>query len=142
MSRNCKKVRTDPEFGCFNVSCSKVMALLQHPPKMREMVVNHVDKGVNIVNKRSRITRRQISIKFMSPLRLIPRGNHTGCSATQTPPGGSWEVTVTVTSRFSHEPSIPVLGMLLDMFIRKAEEKYLGISEDLTIKARDDHQKK
>jgi hypothetical protein len=30
--------------------------------------------------------------------------------------------------------------MLLDMFIRKAEEKYLGISEDLTIKARDDHQ--
>ena len=26
------------------------------------------------------------------------------------------------------------------MFIRKAEEKYLGISENLTIKARDDHQ--
>ena len=36
-------------------------------------------------------------------------------------------------------PSIPV-GMLLDMFIRKAEEKYLGISDDLTIKAREEHQ--
>jgi hypothetical protein len=35
-------------------------------------------------------------------------------------------------------PSIPV-GVLLDMFIRKGEEKYFGISEDLTIKARNDH---
>jgi hypothetical protein len=35
-------------------------------------------------------------------------------------------------------PSIPV-GMLLDMFIRKAEEKYLGISEEQTIKARYEH---
>ena len=31
-------------------------------------------------------------------------------------------------------PSI-LVGMLLDMFIRKAEENYLGISEDQTIKA-------
>ena len=36
-------------------------------------------------------------------------------------------------------PSIPV-GMLLDMFIRKAEEKYLGISEDQTIRARSEQQ--
>ena len=54
MTRNCKRVSTDPEFGCCNVSCSKVMALLQQPPNMREMVVNHVDNGVNIVSKRSR----------------------------------------------------------------------------------------
>ena len=75
MSKNCKRVSTDPESGCCNVSCSKVMALLQQPPKIREMVVNHVDKVVNIVNKRSRKTSRQILSKYMSPLRLIPSNN-------------------------------------------------------------------
>jgi hypothetical protein len=35
-------------------------------------------------------------------------------------------------------PSIPV-GVLLDRFITKGEEKYFEISEDPTIKARNDH---
>ena len=51
MSRNWKKVRTDPEFGCCKVSCSKAIALLQQPPKMREMVVSHVDREASIVSK-------------------------------------------------------------------------------------------
>ena len=33
----------------------------------------------------------------------VTKGQPSGCSVTQTPPGGSWEVTVTVTFGFSHE---------------------------------------
>ena len=43
MQRNCRRVSADPEFGCCNAS--KVTELLQQTPKMREMIVNHVDKG-------------------------------------------------------------------------------------------------
>ena len=70
MSRNCKRVSTDPESGCSSVRCSKVMALLQQPPKMREMVVNHADMGVNIVTIRKR--KKKQASKYMSPLRMIP----------------------------------------------------------------------
>jgi hypothetical protein len=38
MTKNWKNVITDPALGFCSVSCSKVMALLQQPPKIREKV--------------------------------------------------------------------------------------------------------
>ena len=42
MKKNWRKVMREPEFGYRDVTCSRVMALEQQPPKMSESVGNHM----------------------------------------------------------------------------------------------------
>jgi len=54
MSKNWKKVNIDPAFGCCNVSCSRVIALLQQPPNMSDVVVTHEVRAESIVEVESK----------------------------------------------------------------------------------------
>lgn len=56
----------EPEFGYWDVTCSRVTALEQHPPKMSESVENHmVEARVRIRRAKSQA---QARLKYGPPL--------------------------------------------------------------------------
>jgi hypothetical protein len=58
----------DPAFGWCDVICSRVIALVQHPPKMREIADVQSDRKNSIVDLQSkRLYRHEV---------LVKRGRH------------------------------------------------------------------